>query len=839
MVMSVIGVRAEITVLYQDQIVRDGDVLMISDEDFVDQSMPEYGLYMQSAGLDMEVISDSALSLHAETSDPKGNWYQICPAGNCVPWITQDDSYVVNWSSDKNQWGFMVHLTFQEKTLPALSIEVKIRITDEDGNTLNFSILSKTGGTPVLSLSTGNNKTMWLGDQMQLEIYDTRGDNQTPLSDEFEIEWSSSDSSIVSIDDNGFLICHNAGDAVVTASLKSRPEVTTTSNIHVEKPELVISQVDNEVNTLYVGSQISLRAECTNNPDWAGLKDLYWECVTPEIAQVTQDGVATTLKVGEAIIEVYSTVYDDVRASLNIYVEPPVITEITAKQSEYKLYVDETLADIVECAGIDGWEYYDSLMFTSSNSRVAKVDKSGIITGIAPGYVDIIVCSNLNNQVKASIGVVVEEPTFKVYSKEQDVFRNTRYWIPINLKNMEDVLGFQCDVELGDGIEFDKASSGNCNPVVNASRSSSHTIVTNDIETNSIRLIMSSPANEIIYPEDAALLYVPVLISENAIESVEISLKGIVISTSESSSNKLKDYTYRVFIKDLLPGDLDGDGEINVADVTGTISVILNQSHYNLTEEGGDFNGDGNIDIQDVVSIIDHILTVPRKVSGNVGRNPNYASMYSDIFTIDPAEFDKDAINNFNLNLSEASSYIAAQFDIVLPEHVQFVENDSEPAINLRGEIAKSHSLSTSMIDDNTCRVLIYSLGNTPFADDVLLNMNLYVEGDMSEDALITLNDVKLIDVKRESIDKESEIIRLVDKSGSMVNSVSSELIIVTRNHQISIYGIDDNSPVCLYSLDGILLQMKNNSENQCEFEVSPGIYIVRVGFITHKINVR
>ena len=53
-----------------------------------------------------------------------------------------------------------------------------------------------------------------------------------------------------------------------------------------------------------------------------------------------------------------------------------------------------------------------------------------------------------------------------------------------------------------------------------------------------------------------------------------------------------------------LKGDVNGDGEVNIADVNAIISMILS-GNMNHT---GDVNGDTEINIADVNSVIDIIL---------------------------------------------------------------------------------------------------------------------------------------------------------------------------------------------------------------------------------------
>jgi len=70
---------------------------------------------------------------------------------------------------------------------------------------------------------------------------------------------------------------------------------------------------------------------------------------------------------------------------------------------------------------------------------------------------------------------------------------------------------------------------------------------------------------------------------------------------------------YLVYVKgvpmsDLVKGDLNGDGEVNVADVTTLISVILSTDSFTPNDDKCDVNEDGEIDVGDVNKLIDMIL---------------------------------------------------------------------------------------------------------------------------------------------------------------------------------------------------------------------------------------
>ena len=54
-----------------------------------------------------------------------------------------------------------------------------------------------------------------------------------------------------------------------------------------------------------------------------------------------------------------------------------------------------------------------------------------------------------------------------------------------------------------------------------------------------------------------------------------------------------------------LPGDVNGDGEVNIADVNAVIDLILTSGFL----PAADVNGDGEVNIADVNSLIDLVIS--------------------------------------------------------------------------------------------------------------------------------------------------------------------------------------------------------------------------------------
>ena len=72
------------------------------------------------------------------------------------------------------------------------------------------------------------------------------------------------------------------------------------------------------------------------------------------------------------------------------------------------------------------------------------------------------------------------------------------------------------------------------------------------------------------------------------------------------AANYWKDFTNIIGIDDE-PGDVDGDGVINIKDVTSLIDLLL--AGDVITNTGADITGDGQVNISDVTALIDKLLS--------------------------------------------------------------------------------------------------------------------------------------------------------------------------------------------------------------------------------------
>lgn len=160
-----------------------------------------------------------------------------------------------------------------------------------------------------------------------------------------EVEWSSSDSTIASVDNNGVVTGHKAGTATITVKTKDGGK-TATCKVTVTDKVVAVTEVKLEKTTaeMKVGDTLTLTATVT--PDNATNKKVTWKSDKTDIADVDANGKVTAKAKGTATITV--TTEDGGKTAKCVVTvdekapETVPVTGITLDKTELTLKVGET-----------------------------------------------------------------------------------------------------------------------------------------------------------------------------------------------------------------------------------------------------------------------------------------------------------------------------------------------------------------------------------------------------------------------------------------------------------------------------------------------------------------
>lgn len=158
--------------------------------------------------------------------------------------------------------------------------------------------------------------TMGLNQTRQLQVKITPSDTTNK-----NVQWTSSNNSVATVDSNGVVTSKNSGSTIITATTHN--ELKTEFFIEVETSVTNITLNSNEIN-LNPGGTFKL--DSTVNPSNASNKNIKWISANESIATVDQSGNVTADVAGTTYISAVSA-DGKVIATCTVNVSKPVVTK--------------------------------------------------------------------------------------------------------------------------------------------------------------------------------------------------------------------------------------------------------------------------------------------------------------------------------------------------------------------------------------------------------------------------------------------------------------------------------------------------------------------------------
>lgn len=210
-------------------------------------------------------------------------------------WTSDNSSYVIVTGSTQNYARI-------KGVKPTSSCKVYFKcsyVIDGFYRTMDFyyTVEVKSTSVSVTNISLNrSNAQLTAGSTLQLtaDIYPTNATNKN-------VNWSSSNTSVASVDSRGLVTAKKAGSATITCRVADGSgkyaTCSITVNAHVEPESIVLNT--NEL-TLYEGETFQLEAEII--PVDATDKRLEWMTDDEKVVNVSSDGTVTALREGSARI---------------------------------------------------------------------------------------------------------------------------------------------------------------------------------------------------------------------------------------------------------------------------------------------------------------------------------------------------------------------------------------------------------------------------------------------------------------------------------------------------------------------------------------------------------
>ena len=217
------------------------------------------------------------------------------------------------------------------------------------------------------------------------------------------LTWSSSDESIVTVDENGKVKAIKEGKATITVTTKDGNHKATVT-ITVSKEDIKVTGVSFSNTTLNLATGSSMTLKPTISPSDATNKGLTWKSSDSSIVSVSDKGVITGRKEGKATITV-TTKDGGYTATITVTVKDEPVTGVKIQgNSSMIINGKQTLKAVISPSNATN----KGVTWESSDPSIATVDSKGNVVAKAKGTVTITVTTKDGNH-KATLNINVKE----------------------------------------------------------------------------------------------------------------------------------------------------------------------------------------------------------------------------------------------------------------------------------------------------------------------------------------------------------------------------------------------------------------------------------------------
>ena len=131
---------------------------------------------------------------------------------------------------------------------------------------------------------------------------------------------------------------------------------------------------------------------------------------------------------------------------------------------------------------------------------------------------------------------------------------------------------------------------------------------------NTYRIVSFSLSNDKISGTSGAILNAVLAVGENVETGIyDAKMSNIVFTKTDGEQLKMNDAEFKIVITNVIEGDANGDGEVNVADIVEVVNYILGKPSAKFVHIAADFNGDGEVNVTDIVKIVSIIMSLDSK----------------------------------------------------------------------------------------------------------------------------------------------------------------------------------------------------------------------------------
>jgi hypothetical protein len=199
-----------------------------------------------------------------------------------------------------------------------------------------------------------------------------------------------------------------------------------------------------------------------------------------------------------------------------------------------------------------------------------------------------------------------------IYMDAAEVRKASQATLSFKMKNSVQICAFQFDLCLPEGVTVVKNDIDIIDGTLSDSRlpkTDNHALSFSELEDGTVRFLCTSSSNVNFVGNEGEIATLNVNIANDMTEGdYAIRLKDIKLVKDDGDKLYTELVQSKLTVASYIPGDANGDDEVDVADVVAIVNYILNKPGENFNEKAADVNDDDVIDVADVVAVVNIIL---------------------------------------------------------------------------------------------------------------------------------------------------------------------------------------------------------------------------------------
>lgn len=198
----------------------------------------------------------------------------------------------------------------------------------------------------------------------------------------------------------------------------------------------------------------------------------------------------------------------------------------------------------------------------------------------------------------------------RLYIEDFDIQAGETLQVPVLLVNDTVYSGLQTDLYLPAGLTLDMEDDEYIIDLTDRANRY-HSVVAYPQPDGALRIFVSSMNVKDFNDNSGAIMTMSITAAQDFTGPADIFLKNTICAESIGTKHMLADESCRVNggNEDIISGDVDGDGRVNIGDVTLLINYLLSHNATGVNLDAADCDPDSSVNISDVTALINFLLS--------------------------------------------------------------------------------------------------------------------------------------------------------------------------------------------------------------------------------------